>query len=105
MKKYLGGLFAIVLAVAMTAFTLPGASSPKTLQWYVFNGGDPSMAGNYTLAPGGANPNCPVQPTTVCAIEANAGTGSHPSQSDLNGIKTASDNFTKQAAHLEYLRP
>ena len=104
MKKYLSGLCAIILAIAMTAFTLP-QSGPKTLQWYVFNGGDPSMAGNYTLNTGGADPNCPVSPTTVCAIKANPGTGSHPNQPDVTTIKAASNNFTKSAANLEYVRP
>ena len=105
MKKYLSGLCAIILAIAMTAFTLPHASGPKTLQWYVFNGGDPSMAGNYTLNTGGVDPNCPISPTTVCAIKANAGTGTHPNQSDLNTIKAASNDFTKSAVNLEYVRP
>lgn len=75
MKKYLSGLFALFLAVAITAFTIPEKNGPKTLQWYVFNGGSPSMAANYTLNAGGANPNCPTQPTTVCAVRANAGFG------------------------------
>src|SRR5690348_9664772 len=105
MKKYFGGLSAIILAIAMAAFTTPHSNGPKTLQWYVFNGGDPSMAGSYTLNAGGVNPNCPTPPNTVCAIQANAGTGGHPSQSDLNAIKAASDDFTKSAANLEYIRP
>jgi len=105
MKKYLGGLCAIILAAAMSAFTLPHTNAPKTLQWYVFNGGDKTMAVNYTLNIGGADPNCPTQPNTVCAVRANAGTGSHPSQSDLNAIKAASNDFTQPAANLEYVRP
>lgn len=105
MKKYLSGLCAITLAVAMTAFTTPRNNGPRALQWYNFNGGDPSLAASYTLNTGGADPGCPVQPTTVCAVKTNAGSGNHPSQSDLNAIKTASNNFTQQASNLEYVRP
>ena len=105
MKKYLSGVIAIILAVTATAFTMPQKISPNALQWYVFNGGDPSMAANYTLNAGGANPNCPTQPNTVCAVRTNAGSGNHPNQSDLNAIKTASSTFTQSAANLEYIKP
>ncbi|HEX5149984.1 MAG TPA: hypothetical protein VFW07_00975 [Parafilimonas sp.] len=105
MKKYLGGLLTIILAFGAAAFTAPHSNAANALQWYVFNGGSPSSASNYTLNAGGADPNCPTSPTTVCAIRANAGTGGHPSQSDLNTIASASSNFTKTAANLEYVAP
>lgn len=104
MKKYISGLAAIVLALTATAFTAHKAG-PKTMQWYVLSGTNPSNAGSYTLAPNnGADPNCPTQPTTVCAILADAGTSGHPDQTELDNIATASSNFTKSADKLEYVR-
>ncbi|MEP6748454.1 MAG: hypothetical protein ABJB86_12055 [Bacteroidota bacterium] len=107
MKKYIGGIAAIIVAIAASAFTMPEKAHPDAMQWYVLtNGTDPSIAGNYTLnstTPPGQDPGCPTpHSSAVCSVKANPGTGNHPSTSDVAAIKSASNNFTTAAGNLEY---
>ncbi|WP_300601956.1 hypothetical protein [Niabella sp.] len=110
-KKNLVAIVALgVLSVTSVAFTTFKSAHPMAMQWYVLNsGGNPANANDYTLSstsPPGQDPGCPTAvSSTVCSIQANPGTGGHPSASDVNAIKLASSNFTTTAANLEYKRP
>jgi hypothetical protein len=108
-KKYGIGMAAVLIAISAAAFTT-NTHKPLGKNWFVLNSPSSNPANNssYSLAPGGgADPGCPTQPSTVCAVftAADASNSNIPDQTQLTAIQTASSNFTQQAAHLEYVRP
>lgn len=106
MKKILFYLpvLALLIAGASAFATRPSHAFAK--KWFVYSGsGGPGTNSNYSLAPGGgADPMCPVHPSTVCAVQADPSSGNAniPDQTELNGISTASSSFTTAADGLEY---
>ena len=109
-KKYGIGMAAVLIAISAAAFTTGNSHKPLAKKWFTLNSAlsDPSLQGSYSLAGGtGADPGCPNQPNTVCAVftSPDASNSNIPDQTDLTAIQTASSNFTQQAAHLEYIRP
>jgi hypothetical protein len=107
-KKYGIGMAAVLIAISAAAFTTNKTHKPLTQQWFVLNSGNPANNTSYQLAPGGgADPGCPTDPNTVCAVltSPDASNSNIPDQSQLTAIKTASSNFTKRLNGLEYVRP
>ena len=81
MKKYLG-IFALILAIAGSAFTTRNSiAAPKLVgQWYLFNGdpNNPSEVAdpvNYSLE---SYPICPGTGSKRCEVNAEPGSGDHP---------------------------
>ncbi len=104
MKKIKISLFAIMamaLGIAFSSFT--NVKHTTSQKWYSLTGSDRTAASSYTPSGGtGADPLCPSTPSTVCAIYANDDGNGNPVQSELNLIRTQSDDFTEFAENLEY---
>lgn len=72
MKKYLAS-FALFLAIGMSAFTSKETSEVATEHvWFLFNGGDETEPGNYSLygEAGEFPPACEEETGVLCAIKA-----------------------------------
>lgn len=106
-KKYGIGMAAVLIAISAAAFTNTNTHKPPTQQWFELNTGSTTPGSNtsYHLASGGgADPGCPTSPKTVCAVFAlpDASNSNIPDATQLAAIQSASLNFTKAAANLEY---
>jgi hypothetical protein len=78
MKKYIGGIAAILLAVSASAFTYPHAAKSGTSQWYLYNpmfSGGESNYQNYTAFSG--KPSCTTG-SSLCAVFTSADPQGHP---------------------------
>lgn len=76
MKKYLLGVFAVVLAIGFSAFTkseAPKAEKKQTLITLVYNAGLQSQVASYS--PVTTPPSCPTPPTRLCAVRVNDADG------------------------------
>lgn len=107
-KKIPLTVVALVLGIG-GALATQHATHPFSQEWFKYDGsGDPGNSSNYSASViNGTDPNCPTQPTTVCAVFAtpDATNSDIPDQSELDAIEANSNNFTQQASNLEYNRP
>jgi hypothetical protein len=65
MKKYLLGLFAVILAVGLSSFTAPKQEQNTTLQWFKFVGTDNTSASDYYLS---EEPPCDDPSGIICGV-------------------------------------
>jgi hypothetical protein len=95
MKKYLLGVFAVVLAVGFSAFTsteAPKAEKKQSTVYLIYNAGAQNAIGSYTQTT--VVPNCPLA-VRLCAIRV---------QNDQNGVVTQAE-FTPIFNSLNITNP
>lgn len=81
MKKYVLGIFAIVLAAGMSAFTT-SHHAPRfgTQYWFVYNGGGETNASSYSYDPGQTQ-TCFNSTSDLCQVLADPSNPSDPQHS------------------------
>ncbi len=85
MKKYLLGVFAVVLAIGFSAFTkseAPKVEKKQTVVYLIYNSGDQSVIGSYTQST--VAPTCTPPQTRLCTIRV----------TDNNGVVTQAEFTT-----------